>query len=84
MTIPESARDGTRASLPGINDRQGPISESLYLSHWGLESTFSGVDLYVERVSRDLLHNNSQITGFFWNCLARSHSSNKLPRDNIS
>ena len=40
---------------------QGLLSSKLYLPCWSLESSFSREDLVLERVSRDLLRNDSQI-----------------------
>lgn len=41
--------------------KQESISSSLCLPYWGLESTFPRVDLFLNEISRDLIHNNSGI-----------------------
>lgn len=38
----------------------------LYLPYWSFESTFSCIDLFLERISRDLLCNNSQVANQRW------------------
>ena len=48
-------------TIPSISHCQEPISRSLCLTYWGLESTFFHVDLFVERVSKYLFYNDSQM-----------------------